>query len=70
MAAIDETESLLKHLRQGSSFFQLRQYFNKMKKAFKERKSSHILYKPIVQLLMQLNSSADQETIDKIFDLL
>eukprot|EP01016_Furgasonia_blochmanni_P039044 TRINITY_DN47_c0_g1_i3.p2 TRINITY_DN47_c0_g1~~TRINITY_DN47_c0_g1_i3.p2 ORF type:complete len:431 (-),score=225.07 TRINITY_DN47_c0_g1_i3:131-1351(-) len=70
---VDEAISLVRHLRAGSSFIQLKGRFQKVQGKFAEhvKKSKHAhLYTPIISALTQLASKADQETVRRILDLL
>jgi hypothetical protein len=71
--AVDEAITLVRHLRAGSSFIQLKGRFQKVQNKFTEhvKKSKHAhLYTPIISALTQLASKADQDTIRRILDLL
>ena len=71
--AVDEAITLVRHLRAGSSFIQLKGRFQKVQNKFAEhvKNSKHAhLYTPIISALTQLASKADQDTVRRILDLL
>lgn len=71
LEALDECNSLLEHLKSGSSLIQMKKKLEKVKEKLTQHHLLHkTLYNPLISSLTEIAMSADQESVKKILVLL